>query len=82
MVADTNPQYVAIALSDHSWKQRNDPNGDLTFHSVLMDCFLSTLLIKKIAWKVIVEVGYINLVWEGKIFRPESGHQLSVQHPA
>lgn len=47
MVADTNPQYVAIVLSDHSWKQHNYPNGDLTFHSVLMDCFLSTFLITK-----------------------------------
>lgn len=47
MVADTNPQYVAIVLSDHSWKQHNYPNGDLTFHWVLMDCFLSTFLIKK-----------------------------------
>lgn len=47
MVADTNPQYVTIVLSDHSWKQHNYPNGDLTFHWVLMDCFLSTFLIKK-----------------------------------
>lgn len=47
MVADTNSQYVAIVLSDHSWKQRNYPNGDLTFHSILMDWFLSTFLIKK-----------------------------------
>lgn len=47
MVADTNPQYVTIVLSDHSWKQHNYPNGDLTFHWVLMDCFLSTFLIQK-----------------------------------
>lgn len=68
MVADTNPQYVTIVLSDHSWKQHNYPNGDLTFHWVLMDCFLSTFLIqkKKKAWKVIVKVGCIYLVWEWK----------------
>lgn len=47
MVADTNPQYVTMVLSDRSWKQDNYPNGNLTFHSVLMDCFLSTFLIKK-----------------------------------
>lgn len=69
MVADTNPQYVAIVLSDHSWKQHNYPNGDLTFHWVLMDCFLSTFLIKKKkkkAWNVIVKVGCVYLVWEWK----------------
>lgn len=86
MVADTNPQYVTIVLSDHSWKQHNYPNGDLTFHWVLMDCFLSTFLIqkkKKKAWNVIVKVGCIYLVWEWKNLQAwiRLYYQLSAQHP-
>lgn len=77
MVADTNPQYVAIVLSDHSWKQHNYPNGDLTFHWVLMDCFLSTFLIKKKKKKremLLSKLAVYILSGNGKIFRPESGY--------
>lgn len=76
MVADTNPQYVTIVLSDHSWKQHNYPNGDLTFHWVLMDCFLSTFLIqkKKKREKLLSKLAAYILSGNGKIFRPESGY--------
>lgn len=80
MVADTNPQYVTIVLSDHSWKQHNYPNGDLTFHWVLMDCFLSTFLIKKKKKKkrrremLLSKLAVYILSGNGKIFRPESGY--------
>lgn len=79
MVADTNPQYVAIVLSDHSWKQHNYPNGDLTFHWVLMVCFLSTFLIKKNCMKCYCQSWlHISCMGREKKFRPESGYTPTV----
>lgn len=82
MVVDTNPQYVAIVLSDLSWKKHNYTNGDLTFHSALMDCFLSTFLIKENCMKCY----YWSCRKTSCLGKEESSgrnqvfHQLPIQH--